>query len=810
MFNCPSCKKSVQVNSIKDIKVHLSHHKLYGELDFPIRCCEPYCQTTADNIFNFGRHFERFHSYNFQTNECDVVMHDLDIGLENGADPIYLKNLMKEPEVENGIVSYIQIFYDGLGLTNPLKAGATINNSGMFYFTNLSLSPRYNSTLANIHLLATCHTNDIKNKDALNQLLNKIVSELKDLGKNGITIETNDGEKMTLYVKLGQFTADNLGMNQIFGLVESFSGDYCCILCYATREDMQTYETEEEFELRCPREDEIDISMLENLPPGRTHFRGVKSVCALNYLEYCHVMLNCINDSMHSVLEGFCPVVSGNVLDLISEIEDKVTVGNINLEFAKLFGSLIVGKPYKRQCTSLSLLIERKTSRDFVSLPKKASDIPTDEVSTTENFSQYDFVMDNITIGESVVINGTTYKRNSVLVMGWGKYGLVFGKILCVFFEKERDPIFLVQLFDTVEFHSPSHSYFVMPRAPAISRLCTIKDICDYHPLDIYTRNEKHFIRLHNHILCGASLKFQQQIEKGNNASVLELSYLIWTSDNWLMRNCEMRKNFPSSDEILKMAKSIVFYFPSAGSFNSETPWDMLYDPYTRKGSLESYMRGKRFRKQLSDKRTKRQCTTVMFPECDSYTAEEQMEAEESMRLMPKLDSDDTRNHNRNEMLRLMKINYQSRRDFLKNSSHAGAMVFLNKYPHKRRILSTQERTYGNLPVKLAKGVESINRVCQAEIDKKFCHFGNLKERGESCRTVRLMWLNKRNAPFRCYFTLQPTHSRTKKKRVDSGCMARPFPVLPRSITSGRRSNSCTHHGVTWCFRYQWGIFHQD
>ncbi|KAK4037887.1 hypothetical protein OUZ56_029913 [Daphnia magna] len=339
-----------------------------------------------------------------------------------------------------------------------------------------------------------------------------------------------------------------------------------------------------------------------------------------------------------------------------------------------------------------------------------------------------------------------------------------------------------------------------MPRAPAISRLCTIKDICDYHPLDMYTRNEKHFIRLHYHILCGASLLilnlesatafclegkceiitssedilsddevlfllndqsevlYIRQIKKGNNASLLEfvgvvtnepaapavteeneaiqliviaaeptlqldqeiigplvgpveegaaesiqpeklfsvadilkegrigvkgdtseeiiarlnavdfpsrrcsqkdLSYLIWTSGTWLMRNYEMRKNFPSSDEILKMAKSIVFYFPSAGSFNTETPWDMLYDPYTRKGSMESYMRGKSFRKLLSDKRTKRQCTTVMFPECDSYTAEEQMEAEEHMRLTH-LDSYDTRNHNRNEMLRLIKITYQS------------------------------------------------------------------------------------------------------------------------------------------------------
>lgn len=76
---------------------------------------------------------------------------------------------------------------------------------------------------------------------------------------------------------------------------------------------------------------------------------------------------------------------------------------------------------------------EKNKSR-FVFLPKRASDIPTDDVSTAENFFQYDFVMDNITIGESVVINGMTYKRNSVLVMGWGKYGFVSGKILFVIF----------------------------------------------------------------------------------------------------------------------------------------------------------------------------------------------------------------------------------------------------------------------------------------------------------------------------------------------------------------------------------------
>ncbi len=52
--------------------------------------------------------------------------------------------------------------------------------------------------------------------------------------------------------------------------------------------------------------------------------------------------------------------------------------------------------------------------------------------------------------------------------------------------------------------------------------------------------------------------------------------------------------------------------------------------------------------------------TTVMFPECDSYAEDQQMEVEEYIRLTP-LDSNATRNNNQNEMLRFMKITYQSR-----------------------------------------------------------------------------------------------------------------------------------------------------
>lgn len=116
---------------------------------------------------------------NFDLRRGSLVWNEMSLSKDNKYDAHKMQYIYNKYNADptQGIVSYIQIFYDGLGLTHPLKAGATKNNSRMFYFTNLSLSPRYSSTLANIQLLAMCHTNDIKNKNSLNQLLSKIVSE---------------------------------------------------------------------------------------------------------------------------------------------------------------------------------------------------------------------------------------------------------------------------------------------------------------------------------------------------------------------------------------------------------------------------------------------------------------------------------------------------------------------------------------------------------------------------------------------------------------------------------------------------------
>jgi hypothetical protein len=51
----------------------------------------------------------------------------------------------------------IQLFYDGLGTTNPLRGQSnTMNNIGDFFYTVKNLPAKYNSCFANVHLLALC------------------------------------------------------------------------------------------------------------------------------------------------------------------------------------------------------------------------------------------------------------------------------------------------------------------------------------------------------------------------------------------------------------------------------------------------------------------------------------------------------------------------------------------------------------------------------------------------------------------------------------------------------------------------------
>ena len=58
----------------------------------------------------------------------------------------------------NTLVLFLQLYADGLGITNPLSVAAKDHQATMFYFSILNVPPKFNASLSTIHLAACCRS----------------------------------------------------------------------------------------------------------------------------------------------------------------------------------------------------------------------------------------------------------------------------------------------------------------------------------------------------------------------------------------------------------------------------------------------------------------------------------------------------------------------------------------------------------------------------------------------------------------------------------------------------------------------------
>ena len=80
----------------------------------------------------------------------------------------------------------LQLYYDGLCISNPLRGQALTHNCSNFFFTIPNLPPRFNSALANIHLVAICNRIDLKKDNNFQVVLQNIKDEIKSLEEHGM------------------------------------------------------------------------------------------------------------------------------------------------------------------------------------------------------------------------------------------------------------------------------------------------------------------------------------------------------------------------------------------------------------------------------------------------------------------------------------------------------------------------------------------------------------------------------------------------------------------------------------------------
>ena len=238
----------------------------------------------------------------------------------------------------------IQLFYDGLGVTNPLRGQSTLHNVGVFFYTIRNLSQKHNSCFANVHLLALCYSLDLK-KYGFDPILEKFVDEVNRLSRVGFAGSFPVIGQCTVFASLCQVTCDNLALNGILGFIESFSCDHFCTLCYATQDDIQTKFYESEFMLRTLSTYKCDVSRLTQ--SSCKHVRGVKKECKLNNIDGFHITKNWSLDIMHIILEGIVPYELSCIFSGLFNTINHLDMETVNCEIQLFWGKITVEKSNK-------------------------------------------------------------------------------------------------------------------------------------------------------------------------------------------------------------------------------------------------------------------------------------------------------------------------------------------------------------------------------------------------------------------------------------------------------------------------------
>jgi len=234
----------------------------------------------------------------------------------------------------------IQVFFDCMGTTNPLRGQSNMHNIGVFYLVVKNLPNVANSCFSNAHLLSLCYAADLKTY-GYEAVLRKFVAELQYLSIEGFTGDFTVLGQSRIFVSLLQVACDNLALNGLLGFIESFSVDYFCKMCYATQADIQHKFYETDFELRTVAKHSKDLACISDKV---SHSRGVKNDCILNKIPGYHVTQNFSLDIMHIVLEGIIPVELSCIIYYLCNMYRTVSLAKIIARMHTFWGIVNVEK----------------------------------------------------------------------------------------------------------------------------------------------------------------------------------------------------------------------------------------------------------------------------------------------------------------------------------------------------------------------------------------------------------------------------------------------------------------------------------
>ncbi|XP_055907606.1 uncharacterized protein LOC129942617 [Eupeodes corollae] len=192
----------------------------------------------------------------------------------------------------NFIIPYT-LYFDDFQINNPL--GTHTSSICACYYTFPTLPQYLQSQLEFLFHAAFISSSYLK-KCGNEVTFHHLIEELQHL-ENGIELETDNG-KLVVHFVLWLIVGDNLGLNSLFGFVQSFTAKRYCRGCTRTRSEMKADNKEILLSLRTKENYENDLLQDNFLETG------IKSNCIFNNLFSFHVSQNFYFDLMHDVLEG--------------------------------------------------------------------------------------------------------------------------------------------------------------------------------------------------------------------------------------------------------------------------------------------------------------------------------------------------------------------------------------------------------------------------------------------------------------------------------------------------------------------------
>ncbi|KAK9736602.1 hypothetical protein QE152_g11412 [Popillia japonica] len=151
---------------------------------------------------------------------------------------------------------------------------------------------------------------------------------------------------------------DNLGGNQLYGLVESFSAAYFCRICLSDKNETRSLCEQDDSKLRT-------VSNYREHYPTAPNSHGIKFNSILNDLHYYNIFDNYTVDIKHDVLEGVAQLEIKYFLKFIIG-ENLTTLNEINMP---LILADIVSKLTDKQKLKFKVLILLLNIMDIIFCP---------------------------------------------------------------------------------------------------------------------------------------------------------------------------------------------------------------------------------------------------------------------------------------------------------------------------------------------------------------------------------------------------------------------------------------------------------